>query len=472
MSITITDNSGDLNGLAINTDHEAGVALNKTTNKSGFVSIASEKGVYPSGTRIMRELEASEDYRLRVGMDSLWFTDQAIGTTINTSIWNSPISTMTVTLAQNAYIFNAGNSVTAGHYAIHRTWRTFPMAFKGSSIYCECTMLYTAQPTTNHSIEGGFMACANSVADPTDGVFFRVRDGNLYCVCCNNSVEQSVNLGTAPVFGVEHNLVIEVTPISAIFWMNNEPVAIFENAASTFSIQSQPQLPFCVRQFNGGTNPAYALQTKVSNISISMADLDNNRLWPTCKTGMGNGSYQVPSGGTPGQTANWANSAAVAAIAVGSLSNTAASFTGLGGQFHIGAPATADTDYNIIKYQVPAQNTLIIRGVRIETANIGAAVATTPTLLQWGLAVGSTADTLAGTESATVKIRRIIPLGMQSFAVGAAVGSLAAPVDVNLDAPVVVHGGEYVSFALKVPVGTATSSQTLRGLIMVNGYFE
>jgi hypothetical protein len=66
----------------------------------------------------------------------------------------------------------------------------------------------------------------------------------------------------------------------------------------------------------------------------------------------------------------------------------------------------------------------------------------------------------------------MIPLGMQSFAIGAAIGSLAVPIDVNLDAPIVVHGGEYASFALKVPVGTATASQTLRGIIMVNGYFE
>jgi hypothetical protein len=254
--------------------------------------------------------------------------------------------------------------------------------------------------------------------------------------------------------------------------MNNIPVAKIDNASATFSIQAQAQLPFCVRQFNGAVNPAYALQAKVSNISVSLAGHDMSRLWPTARAGMGGGCYQIPSGAASGQTANWTNSAAVVAIAVGSLSNTTGSFTGLGGQWFIGAPATGDTDYHIMKYLVPAGNTLIIRGVRIETANLGAAVATTATLLQWGLAVGSTADTLAGTESATVKIRRIVPLGMQSFAVGAAIGALAVPIDVNLDAPIVVHGGEYASFALKVPVGTATASQTLRGIIMVNGYFE
>lgn len=466
----ITNNTGDVNGLGVNTDHEALVKLNETVSKSGFVSAASEKGVLPNGTRLMKELESSEDYRLRVGVDSLWFTDQAIGTTINTSIWNSPISTMTVTLAQNAYIFNAGNSVTAGHYAIHRTWRTFPMAYKGSSVYAECTMLYTAQPTTNHSIEGGFMACPNSVADPTDGVFFRVRDGNLYCVCCNNSVEQSISLGTAPIFGVEHNLIIEVTPISAIFWMNNAPVATFENAASTFSIQAQAQLPFCVRQFNGAVAPAYALQTKFSNISVSMADLDNNRLWPTCKAGMGGGAYQSPSGsGVNGQTAAYANGAAPTTR---TLSATTKMETALGGMTTFAAYAGSELDYNLFGYQVPSGNTLIVRGIRIETANLGAAVATTATLLQWALGVGSTADTLAGAESATVKVRRAIPLGFQSFAVGAAIGAIAVPVDVNLDAPIVVHGGEWLQIMFRQPVGSATGSELYRVLAMVNGYFE
>lgn len=469
MSITLTDNTGDLNGLSINTDHEAKVSLNQTANKSGFVSLVSEKGILPSGTRMMKEVEASEDYRLRVGIDSLWFTDQAVGTTINTSIWTSPIGTMTVTLAQNAYILNGGNSVTAGHYALHKTWRTFPMAYKGSSVYCECTMLYTAQPTTNHSIEGGFMAVASSVADPTDGVFFRVRDGNLYCVCCNNSVEQSVNLGTAPIFGVEHNLVIEVTPTTAIFWMDESPVAKFVNAASTFSIQAQAQLPFVVRQFNGGTAPAYALQSKFSNISVSMADLDNNRLWPTCKAGMGGGSYQAPSGAAAVQTAAYANGAAPATRAV---SQTTKMETALGGMTAFAAYAGSELDQNLFGYQVPAGNTLIVRGLRIETANLGAVVTTTGTLLQWSLGIGSTADTLAGTESATVKIRRVIPLGYQTFPVSAPIGAITVPIDVNLDAPIVIHGGEWLQIIFRQPVGSATASEVYRVLAMINGYFE
>lgn len=469
MSITLTDNSGDLNGLAINTDHEAKVALTQDVENSGFTSLVSEKGVFPNGTRIMRELEISEDYRLRTEQDTLFFTDQAAGTVINTSIWTSPISTMTVTLAQNAYILNAGNSVTAGHYAIHKTWRTFPMAYKGGAIYAECTMLYTAIPTTNHSIEGGLFNCTTT-ADPTDGVFFRLRDGNVYAVAVNSSVEQSVLISAAPTPNVETNLVIEATSTSVIFWMNNVPVAKIENSPATFSIQSQSQLPFQVRQFNGAVNPAYALQTKISNISVTLTGHDMSRLWPTARAGMGGGCYQIPSGaGSNGQTAAYANGAAPTTR---TLSATTKMEVGLGGQAAFAAFAGVETDYNLFGYQVPANNTLIIRGLRIETANLGAAVTTTGTLLQWSIGIGSTADTLAGTESATVKVRRAIPLGFQNFPVSSPIGYTADPIDINLDAPVVIHGGEWFQIIFRQPVGSATASEVYRVLAMVNGYFE
>lgn len=93
----------------------------------------------------------------------------------------------------------------------------------------------------------------------------------------------------------------------------------------------------------------------------------------------------------------------------------------------VGATAAADTELNIMKYQVPANNTLIIRGIRVDTANMVVAVATTAHLLQWGVAIGSTADTLAGTESATVKIRRAVPLGLQSFPVPRQSAQLRTP---------------------------------------------
>ena len=128
MSIKVIT-STETNGLGVNTDHEALVALTQTADNSGFASMASEKGVLPDGTRIMKEVEASEDYRLRVGLDSLIFADDARGTTINTSIWQYPATTMTVSLANNCYTLNASAITTVNTVVQLRTWRTFQMAW-------------------------------------------------------------------------------------------------------------------------------------------------------------------------------------------------------------------------------------------------------------------------------------------------------------------------------------------------------
>jgi hypothetical protein len=117
---------------------------------------------------------------------------------------------------------------------------------------------------------------------------------------------------------------------------------------------------------------------------------------------------------------------------------------------------------------------LVIRGVRIETFNMGAASATTPTLLQWALGIGSTAVSLATADSNTAGTRspRRVPLGIQSMPVGTPIGGALTPIDVNLDAPLYVAAGTFAHVILRIPVATATASQIIRGLVMINGYFE
>lgn len=104
--------------------------------------------------------------------------------------------------------------------------------------------------------------------------------------------------------------------------------------------------------------------------------------------------------------------------------------------------------------------------------NIGAAVATTPTVLQWALGVGSTAVSLATAEGAGTKARRVIPLGMQSFLVGAAIGAQAADINVQFQAPIPVETGTFIHIILRMPIGTATASQQIRGEVAIDGLTE
>ena len=122
---------------------------------------------------------------------------------------------------------------------------------------------------------------------------------------------------------------------------------------------------------------------------------------------------------------------------------------------------------------IPAK-TMYVTGIRIDTMNTVVAVATTATVLQWGCAVGSSGTSFATADSATAGTRapRRMILGLQSFPVGATVGAVANTIDVKFDAPLMVEAGTYFHIILKIPIGTATSTELFRGTIMINSYAE
>ena len=168
--------------------------------------------------------------------------------------------------------------------------------------------------------------------------------------------------------------------------------------------------------------------------------------------------------------ANYANSTNPTA---GAPSNTALAANlpgGLGGQGLVTAAVAAATDGIWGSYQIPAGTAnvqgrrCVIRGIRIDAVNTGAAVATTATTIQFSLAYGHTAVSLATAEAAAAKAPRRLPLGFMTWAVGAAIGQgpQAGPIIVDLgDAPVFVNPGEFVQLVGKFLVGTATASQVI-----------
>jgi hypothetical protein len=468
--ILITDNSGDLNGLGINTDHEAKAALTLASANAGFAAMVSEKGVYPNGTRLMKEVELSEDYQLRTAQDNLLFNEYPTGTALNTSTLTTRVTaSQTVVVGSNRWELNSSGLTTINSGSMLRTNRTFAW-FKANALYVEMAVAWTLAPVANWFAEWGLFTATTAIAAITDGVFFRITAGQFRGVICNAGLETYVDLGTLPDEADVHDFVIEMCQDVVHFWHEGRLLGSANVPNAQFAPMGLAQCQMAVRTYNGAVIPAVAIKLQVSVMQVALGGINSNRLWSHVRAGMGGGSYQVPSGAAAGQTANWTNSAAVVAAAG---SNTAAPFTGLGGMFAINATVAADTDLNVIKYLVPVGSTLIIQGCWVDTANTVVAVATTASTLQWGIAIGASADTLAGAEDAVgVKIRRAVPLGIQYLPVGAVVGATFPRIDVNFDSPIVVHGGEYVSFFFRVLVGTATATEVYRGTIGVNGFFE
>ena len=344
-------------------------------------------------------------------------------------------------------------------------------------MYVDFTLQFAQVPQTNNVCEFG-LGLASGVATPTDGVMFRLNaSGIMQGVINNGGSETAVTLtGFTPTPATMYHFLISIHNDRTEFWIDNILYGATDTPKSIGSPCLSMSLPLLMRIYNSGTVTT-AQRLEVSNVSITSGDQNINKLWATNMAIQGNSGANAPDGQTAGQTANYANSTIPTSA---TLSNTTAGYTTLGGQWQFSAVAGAETDYALFAYlnpagtnAIPGKN-LIIRGVRIETFNMGAVVATTPHLLQWGLGFGSSGVSLATADSATTGTcaPRKITIGTQYLPIGAVIGQNTTAIDINLDAPEVIEPGTYFHVILKMPVATATASQIIRGTCFVNGYFE
>jgi hypothetical protein len=155
----------------------------------------------------------------------------------------------------------------------------------------------------------------------------------------------------------------------------------------------------------------------------------------------------------------------------------------LGGIFLMNAPATSATDVIIASYLNPlggvaqTPRTMKLRGIKVDCINTIVAVATTASVFAVAVAWGGSGLSLAGTETAsfataTLKGRRIQPIGVISFPIAAAVGAVASPIQFDFEAPLVINPGEYIQVIAKIIIGTATATEVFQWIISPNLYFE
>jgi hypothetical protein len=215
------------------------------------------------------------------------------------------------------------------------------------------------------------------------------------------------------------------------------------------------------RVINTAIAPVTAPTLIIGSIQVTMKDINASVEWGKTQATNGNSALWNPSTST--LTQNYVNSTAPVNA---TLSNTAAGYTTLGGQFGFVAVAGAVTDYCLFGFQVPAGLTLSITDVTIDTVNTGAAVATTPTVLTWGLQTNATAVSLATAGSNRMHV------GIQSLPIGAVIGATTNQIQKDFMTPLVVSSGRFVCIILRMPIATATASQVIQGHVTINGYFE
>jgi len=435
-----------------------------------------------TGVIKLQSPEVDVDFRQRISQDLLLdeevhnYTAQNTGKTILTA------TTMAATWTAGQFTTNSGNITTTTTGLVYSSRAYFPSTGT-QTLSCDMELAFTAQPTTNTIIDFGMFApgAANPYT-PADGAFFRLNSAGLQGVISHNGTETSTGVfplangtGTwAYTNNKRYQFIVYLGGVEAVFWVNDGTGAVMLGAIPLPAAQSRiimgGAVPWAIRHAIVGGAAGNAISALLGAVNVRLGGSNVG----TTVTVQGNrmyGSYQGLSGGTMGQLASYANSTNPTAAAPSNTALTANLPSGLGGQGAVTAAAAAATDGIWASYQVPAATVnspgrrLVIRGVKVDAVNLGAAVATTATTLQFSLAFGHTAVSLATAEAATTKAPRRVALGFMTWAVGAAIGSLGSPGPVVVDfgdAPVFVNPGEFVQLVGKFVAGTATASQVIQ----------
>ena len=474
------------NVAEVNSSNELLTVTNKL--RSGSTIFCENDDGTITGESTLKSPEVSQDYRLRVGLDTMLFTDTFNATTQNTANWKHTFTTMTMT--QSAGFLNvnaAGTSTVANNSAFLQTWRYFPL--QGTApLAVELTGQITDYPTANEIFIFG-LGVAVAAAEPADGAWFELTSNGLQGVLRYNSgVTAKTELIAAADLSAEISLNTNYKFVAIVgereveWWIDD----ILYGTSEIPSANGQPfittALPVFIQKYNSGlVGSSPNMIAKVGDVSVTLMDLNTSMTWANQMASCGLG-LQGLNGGTMGSPqVQWANTALPTAAAA--TNTTAALGAFLGGIFQMNAPATGATDLIVSSYQNPAggvnqtPRTIKLRGIKVDCANSGAAVATTASTFAVALAWGGSALSLATAETgsfvtATAKARRIQPLGIISFPVGAAIGAAASPIQFDFEAPIVINPGEYVQVIVKPLIGTATASEVFQWVISPNLYHE
>lgn len=485
--MAVIDSGNSAAGKAnVTANYDLQVALPDATDAArvGGIRIFSEND---TGTALATDArlvspETDLDFRMRVSQD-VYMEDETFNYAAqNTGKFQYFNTTMTNAWSTAGMTTNSGNITTATTGTLFRSYAFFP-GFGTATTSADMELSFSALPNSNTVVDFGIglTATSNPYA-PTDGAYFRLTSAGILGIANFNNVETPTAVfNFTYTVNKKYQFILYIHHREVQFWINDGISTDLYGVISTPSGNGQPvcgvsgQL-FLRHVIAGGTAGAIT-NVQLSNWNVRVGGINS----PRTGAEQGNiclGSYQGLSGGTMGTLASYANSADPTAAAA--LSNTAALVTGLGGQFRFNAAATAVTDGIVTSYQVPAGTVsiqgrrLILRGVKISCANLGAAVATTATTLAWSLAFGHTAVSLATAEAATTKAPRRIALGLQTWAVGAGIGAMPQNGDlyVPFNTPVVVNPGEFVATVAKFVVGTATGSQVIWGHVTLDYGWE
>jgi hypothetical protein len=486
-------------GLAnVSSTYELNVVTPQIEVDAGFVQLSTEIDAGDvTGTRSVVALEASDDYRLRVGIDQTVFNASFEGTTLLTTTWSQLLTTHTTAQANGFLTLNSTPSTATTTAAYVRTHRHFP-TFGTYPTYCDMWIREANITATNSISEWGFLfLTTQTTQQPIDGVYFRrISGGQLYAVVTNNSTDTASTTITTtnvpPRDGVgsfdateANHYFISYHNDVARFWINDVIVAELACPAANAQLTSSSNSPVGFRVLNTGV-ASVGRQLTVGFVNVGLGDQNVNKPWSHALCGMGNGAYQFANGNTPGptvkRTAGTSGHPAsnTARIAGTWTATSAPALNELGGLWTTPAMSTlaSDNDYPVFAFQNPIGTavlpgkTLYVTGVRVGEAFVSAAASTNAMFLSYIIAVGNSASGTGTADAATTVSGKSVTIGGHGFIATEVVGNYKPGFEMRFDSPLVVPAGQYFTFIVR-PFGTVTSNTlVVTSSLAVNGYFE
>ncbi len=486
---TFEDGSPKQELARVNATFQAQVGLSSNSEVNGLLALGSAWNKTSNGTIIAREVEADTLRRLRVDKDTLLFSEPWLTSTVSTDKWSSISEPFQASLYPSPGLLDLVLEADAdsGYTAGIRSYAPIPIMIPETEIVLAFSASYSHVGGNQSRINVGFIAADFTDFNFDEGVYVRFNDGtggmdialkhNTNAVY-SNAIDPTVvppgwSSALIPSNTMRHyRIVVGLSYVS--LWVGNENLefvraASIDTSAYPFPVLKPTTLYFAPIMLRMRSVAYIASQVtfRVGCISVyargHFASLD--RSVPTSVSGRSASQTQHT---TYKSTANLGDGTTPTSL---TLSNTTATLTDMGGRFQFNAIAGAETDYIVCAYALTNSSDLglLIRGVRVDLVNTGAAVATNPTIIEWFLCYGSTGTSLATAESTSTKADRRVYLGVQSFVVGAVIGSVGQALDATLDAPVYAPPGSYIKIGCRVFSGAATGSEIFRGAASVIG---
>jgi len=500
MGIKLQGGNDSTNLTSVDALNQLRVTTPLTGVCAGFVQASVENDVGDVlGSREVLVLEASDDYRLRSGLDQTVFNTTFEGTVLHTSIWFQSLSVMTTGVVNGFLTLNAGLNTAAASVAYVRTYRQFPV-FGTYPTYVDMWVRESLPDTTNCISEWGLIyTVASATQQLTDAICFRrTSSGQLRVAIVNNNIdveEEAVNVTGVPSrHGVgmydpsqsNHYLITVMNDIVR-FWINDTLVAEIKCPSAQANFSSASALPVGFRVLNLAATST-SRQISIGYVNVGLGDQNTNKPWSHVLSGMGQGSYQVQQGsatilGTVTRSgaglAGHPNSATVRAA--GTFTQSSGPSTGsLGGLWTSPAMSTLTTEfeYPIFSYINPVGTaaipgkTLYVTGIRIGETSATVAAAAGGMFLSYIVMPESSGSSMATTDSVTNTSGKSIVMGGQGFASTDVAGTMKPGFDMSFPSPLVIPAGKYLIIGVRLSGTTALNTLVVTGSVAVNGYFE